>query len=234
MSGGDSNSGGRVRVWDLPVRVMHWTLLALIIGAWLTRKLEGDWFAWHERIGYAVAVIVTTRIIWGVVGTRHARFSDFLRGPGVVFNFLRSEGAAHFAGHNPAGGWMVLWLIALLGMQVLTGLFANDQVSETGPLFGYVTVGRSDALTTLHKIGFLALQWSVVLHVAAVFWHRWVRGENLVRPMIDGHKPRSIVPADAPGIEGSRGWLAIVIAAGAATILWWLVRNAPAASLYAF
>lgn len=234
MTDSVDNEPRRIFVWDLPVRVMHWALLVLVIGAWLTRELEGDWFVWHVRIGYAVCIVAVTRILWGFFGTRYARFADFLRGPSSVIAYLRGAASAHHVGHNPAGGWMVLLLLALLLGQAVTGLFANDQVSETGPLFGYVTVQRSDALTTMHKIGFLLLQCAVALHVAAVLFHRFVRRENLLTPMFTGYKSKSLTPPGAESIDGSRVALAVGLVAAVGAVLWWVVRSAPEASLFAF
>lgn len=234
MSESDSSATPRIFVWDLPVRVMHWSFVLLVLGAWATRKLPGDWFVWHVRIGYAIFVLAATRIVWGVLGTRYARFADFVRGPSAVLHYLRGTAARHYAGHNPAGGWMVLLLLLLLLAQAVTGLFANDQISETGPLFGYVTLERSDFLTSVHKIGFKVLQAAVALHIAAVLFHLFVWRENLLRPMLDGAKSVDRVPQGASGIDGSRAIRALVIAAIWGVALWWAVRTAPEASLFAF
>ena len=83
-----SSSDDKVLVWDWPVRVMHWGLVLAVFGAWLTRELDGDWFAWHVRFGYTVIVIVIVRLVWGVIGTRHARFVQFIRGPKAVVRDL--------------------------------------------------------------------------------------------------------------------------------------------------
>ena len=125
MTDTDSSERPKIFVWDLPVRVMHWSFLLLVIGAWATRELPGEWFVWHVRIGYAIFVLVATRIVWGVLGTRYARFVDFVRGPSAVLRYLRGVSAQHYAGHNPAGGWMVVLLLLLLLTQAVTGLFAD-------------------------------------------------------------------------------------------------------------
>ena len=213
---------------------MHWSFLLLVVGAWATRKLPGEWFVWHVRIGYAIFILTATRIVWGVLGTRYARFAEFVRGPQSVLQYLRGAAQRHYAGHNPAGGWMVLLLLLLLLAQAVTGLFANDQISETGPLFGYITVDRSDFLTSLHKIGFKILQAAVALHIVAVLFHLFVRRENLVRPMLDGAKSVDLVPQGAVGINGSQAMRALAVAAIWGVALWWVVRSAPEASLFAF
>jgi cytochrome b len=236
-----------VLVWDLPVRVIHWGLVTCVLGAWLTRELEGDWFAWHTRFGYGVLVLVITRILWGFLGTRHARFADFVRGPRAIAAYLRSmrpgnavRGAAaasapasSHAGHNPLGALMILVFLAMLLTQALTGLFANDQVFETGPLFGYVTIETSDRLTSLHKQLFDWIVVAVAVHVAAALLYLWVRRENLILPMISGRKSPARVPA-GQGIDSSRTWLAVLLALLAVAVLVWVVQTAPEASLFAF
>lgn len=228
---------GARKVWDLPVRVMHWGLVLAVGGAWLTRELEGDWFAWHVRCGYAVLLLAATRIVWGFVGTRHARFADFVRGPRAVLRYLRGgagEDGQRIAGHNPLGALMVLAMLAMLLAQAALGLFANDQVMSTGPLFGYVSAETSDRLTSLHKQLFDVIVAAIAVHVAAALFYLWVRRENLILPMITGRKPGDLLPPSASDIGSSRTLLAVGIAAALGALLWWVVKNAPEASLFAF
>lgn len=228
---------GARKVWDLPVRVMHWGLVLAVTGAWLTRELEGDWFTWHVRCGYAVLLLAATRIVWGFVGTRHARFSDFVHGPRAILRYLREGTGAdgqRIVGHNPLGALMVLALLAMLLAQALLGLFANDQVMSTGPLFGYVSAETSDRLTSLHKQLFDVIVVAIVVHIAAALFYLWARRENLILPMITGRKPGDPLPPGVGGIDSSRTLLAVAIAAALGALLWWVVRNAPEASLFAF
>jgi cytochrome b len=219
-------------VWDLPVRIIHWSLLAAVLGSWLTRELEGDWFVWHTRFGYAVLVLVVTRVLWGVFGTRHAQFVRFVRGPKAVIDYLRDT-SRNSVGHNPLGALMILAMLTMLLVQAVTGLFANDQVFETGPLFGYVTIETSDRLTTLHKQLFDWIAAAIAVHVAAAFFYLWIRRENLILPMITGRKPIEGVPEEER-ISSSRLWLAIILAVIVGAALAWVVRSAPEASLYVF
>jgi cytochrome b len=228
---------GARKVWDLPVRVMHWGLVLAVGGAWLTRELEGDWFAWHVRCGYAVLLLAATRIVWGLVGTRHARFGDFVRGPRAILRYLRGgagEDGRRIAGHNPLGALMVLAMLAMLLAQAALGLFANDQVMSTGPLFGYVSAETSDRLTSLHKQLFDVIVAAIAVHVAAALFYLWLRRENLILPMITGRKPGDLLPPGASDIGSSRTLLAVGIAAALGALLWWVVKNAPEASLFAF
>jgi cytochrome b len=216
-------------VWDLPVRVMHWTLVLAVAGAWASQKLPGDWFRYHVWCGYTVVVTASTRLIWGFVGTRHARFADFVKPPGAVLGYLRSllnGSPSEPAGHNPLGALMVLLLLGALLAQALTGLFANDEIQNAGPLFGYVTGARSNLLTGIHeKIAYLMLA-AIAIHVCAALAYLVLRHENLIGPMITGRKSVSKVPPEEV-IRTSRTWLALLIAAVVATGLAIVVRTAP-------
>lgn len=226
----------KIKVWDLPVRVMHWGLAFAVLGSWLTQELEGDWFAWHTRFGYAVLVLAVTRLAWGFVGTQHARFADFVRGPRAVITYVLSwrdrSGANAHVGHNPLGAWAIVLMLAMLLAQALTGLFANDQIFQTGPLFGYVTAATSDFLTTVHKQLFDALSIVIGIHILAAFVYLLYRKENLIMPMITGNK--TVGDAGARGIESSRLWLAVAILSAVSAALAWVVSTAPEAYLFTF
>ena len=166
---------GRVRVWDLPVRLTHWGVAAGVAAAW--------WFSdggWHERIGYAVAACVAARLAWGCVGTRHARFGDFVRGPGATMAYARrllTGSEPRYLGHNPLGGWMALVLWAAVALTCLTGwLYTTDAY------FGEPWLDR------LHQ----AAAWTVValvpLHLAGVWFTSRRHRENLVAAMLHGDK----------------------------------------------
>jgi cytochrome b len=231
-----SSGKGKVLVWDWPVRVMHWGLVLAVFGAWLTRELEGDWFAWHVRCGYAVIVIVVVRFAWGFVGTYHAKFANFIRSPKIVLQDLRAlleRDVVASAGHTPAGGWMIVALLGMLLAQGVTGLFANDQVYQTGPLFGYVTGEISDRLTTLHKQIFDVLWVAILIHVLAAFFYLVFKRRNLIAPMLFGKKSREDVPMGEE-IQASRGILAIVISIVVIAVLVVLVQTAPEAFLFGF
>jgi cytochrome b len=229
MQGGDATR----LVWDLPLRACHWLLAACMAGSWATHELGVQWFAWHVRFGYATLVLVAFRIAWGFVGPRHARFAGFLRGPRAVLGYLRAlrrGEATPSVGHNPLGALSVVAMLALLLVQAVTGLFANDEIFNTGPLYGYVQDAQSDRLSGLHGRNFDRLLVLVGLHVAAVAWYRWRLRVDLVRPMWTGRKPRGTVP-DGQEITGQRLWLAAVLVALAAAALWRVVHGAPPASM---
>jgi cytochrome b len=223
------NSTAERRVWDLPVRIFHWTLVLAVAGAWLTHQLGISYFVYHLWCGYAVLVLVSFRIVWGLVGTRHARFWNFVRNPLATarygFDLLRGRDA-HYAGHNPLGAWMVIALLLALLAQAVLGLFGNDEISNLGPLNGYVSEARSLALTSVHRKLFWWILGAIALHVAAVVYHRVAKGENLVRAMFTGRKPAAVVPQQE-AIQSSRILVALVIVALLAAVLAWVIQHAP-------
>ena len=229
MTEGNESSAAERRVWDLPVRVFHWALLVAVIGSYVTHAAGVQWFRYHVWCGYVVLVLVCFRILWGVVGTRHARFRNFVRGPVTTLRYaldlLRGR-AAPYTGHNPLGAWMVLLLLAALLAQAALGLFGNDEIFNFGPLYGYVSHDLSLALTTVHRNLFWVIVGAVVLHVAAVAYHRVVKREDLVRAMLTGRKPATVVP-EGEAIGASRLLLAVVIVAALAAALAYVVQHAP-------
>lgn len=219
-------------VWDLPLRLFHWLLAGCVAGSWITHELGTPWFAWHARIGYATLVLVSFRLAWGFVGPRHARFASFLRGPRATLQYLRGPAGpgAGAVGHNPLGGLSVVAMLGLLLLQAVTGLFGNDDIFNSGPLYGYVSKALSDSLTRLHKGNFDWLLVLIGLHIAAICYYQFVRREDLLRPMWTGRKPAPQVPAQEE-IASQRIWLAIVLAGIAAAILWRVIATAPPASM---
>ena len=212
----------RVPVWDIPVRVFHWSLVVLVGACWLSG--ENGWLDWHMRFGYAALTLVLFRVVWGVIGSQHARFSDFVRGPQSALAYVR--GQIKPLGHNPLGGWMVLMLLALLLVQTGTGLFASDGILSEGPLYGWVSSSVSDTLTTIHKLGFNLLLLCVGLHVAAVVAYKVVKKENLVKPMLTGYKelPADAVPTPVRGFKP--WWWALGVFIASATCVGLLVTRA--------
>lgn len=181
----------RIQVWDLPTRLFHWTLLVLIAFQWASAKIGGFLMDYHLLAGYAVLALVLFRVLWGLVGSHHSRFGNFVRGiPATLgyLNAMKSGEAERHLGHNPLGAWMVLALIGTAGALGATGLFANDDIMTEGPLMHLVTKDISDALTTVHHVGFNVLLALVALHVAAVYAHLLFKRENLVHPMLTGRK----------------------------------------------
>ncbi|HVZ08581.1 cytochrome b/b6 domain-containing protein [Rhodopila sp.] len=211
-----------ITVWDLPTRLFHWILVVLIGLAWWTER--SNHMDWHMLVGYAVLALLIFRVIWGFVGSDTARFSGFVRSPLAALRHLsrlaRREPDTE-VGHNAAGGWMVLLMLALIGVQAGTGLFANDDIMTEGPLMHLVGKDRSDWLTHIHGLNFTLIQAVVVLHVLAILVYLVLKRQNLLRPMITGTKamPAGMAP---PRLRSPLLALAtLVVAAG---IVAWIVR----------
>lgn len=211
----------RVRVWDLPTRLFHWSLVVCVVGAFVTVKLGGLWMDWHVRFGLATAALIVFRLIWGLIGPRYARFSHFLAGPAAIKRYLADRGA-HVAGHNPLGGWSVAAMLALFGFQAFSGLFATDDILTSGPL-AHLDDGWTATLTNLHKSSEWFMIAIVALHVLAVLWYQWAARQNLVGPMIHGDM---LAPASTPVAAAQDGigrrLLALAIIALLGWGAWWL------------
>jgi cytochrome b len=219
-------------VWDLPVRISHWLLVLAVIGSYVTYKLGLAYFKYHVWCGYTVLVLAAFRILWGLLGTRHARFASFVRGPAATLRHaaeLARGRARRYAGHNPLGAWMVLLLLGALLAQALTGLFSNDEIASTGPLYGYVSNALSLKLTSVHRLLFDGLAVAIGLHVAAALAYRLLKKDDLIRAMFTGHKPAAEVAAEDV-IRSSRLWLAAALLLLLVAVLVAVVLHAPTAA----
>lgn len=209
-----------IRLWDLPTRLFHWLLTAAVVAAFLTGLEGGNWMVWHGRLGILIVGLLTFRIVWGLIGSTYARFSQFVPGPGRLLGYLR--GQWHGLGHNPLGALSVLTLLGLLLFQTISGLFANDDIAFNGPLQDLVSKGTSDWLTGLHRQVVWFLAALVCLHVIAVVFHTRVHKNDLITPMITGFKP-----VDGPGAQSAQGggWVALIIALGLAILAMWIAAG---------
>lgn len=204
----------RIKLWDLPTRAFHWMLVLAVVAAYITGTVGGNAIEWHARIGLATVGLVVFRLVWGLIGSTHARFLNFFPTPAKIRAYL--SGKWHGVGHNPLGACSVLALIALTALQALTGLFANDDIAFSGPLAALVSEAVSDTLTEVHEGAINALVALVVLHVAAILYYAHVKKDNLLKPMITGWKevaPDPEAPTTGGGVLAFA--LALVIALGA-------------------
>jgi cytochrome b len=176
-------------VWDIPTRLFHWLLPILVITSYVSVKT--DRMEIHLLSGYAMAALLLFRLLWGLFGSDSARFARFLKSPFAALHHIgglfRREPDSE-PGHNAAGGWMVMLLLALLLVQVGTGLCANDDIVTEGPLAKYVGKALSDRLSGIHDFNFNLLAAAAALHIAVVCVYAIFKRQNLVRPMITGRK----------------------------------------------
>ena len=166
-----------VRVWDPFIRIFHWSQVALIGAAWLTED-GPKWL--HENAGYVLAALIAARLVWGLGGPRHARFAEFVRGPRTVLRYLgdlRRRRERRHLGHNPAGGAMILALLATVAATILTGWLQTTDI-----FWG------STAMEQLHEAAAIFVLVLAAIHVAGVVYESLRHHENLVGAMIHGHK----------------------------------------------
>jgi cytochrome b len=213
-----------VRVWDLPTRLFHWALALCVVGLVITANVGGNWMTWHLRLGYAVLTLLLFRIVWGLVGGYWSRFSSFIYAPGTVLAYLRGQGRAeHRVGHNPLGAFSVFGLLAILLLQVGTGLFSDDEIAFTGPLASLVSGDTVSLATGYHKnVGKLIVLALVFLHLGAIVFYKLVKKDNLVRPMISGDKQMDSPVRSATDTTTTR-LLALLVLALCAGLVYWLV-----------
>ncbi len=196
----------RVRVWDLPTRVFHWGLVLCFVGLVATGQYGGEAMVWHFRLGYAALSLLLFRLLWGFSGGIWSRFSTFVAGPASILRYVRGEGTARQSvGHNPLGALSVLALLAFALLQISAGLFSDDEIATSGPLAKMASGSVVSFATFFHtEVGKIILIVLVLLHVSAIVFYRVKRGENLVRPMLNGDKEMAEPFESAQDNAGSR------------------------------
>lgn len=224
----DEAAAVRINLWDVPIRLVHWSFVLLLPALWWTWK-KGD-ISTHKLLGYVLLGLIVFRIFWGFAGGETARFAGFIKGPCAVATYVRrlfSKESEPVVGHNPLGGWSVLALLGLLLAQVIVGLFTQDVDGiESGPLTYLVSYDRADAARWWHDKLFDALLVLVAVHVSAILFYLVVKRDNLVGPMIIGSRRwESSSSPPAPGHASS--WRILVGAMLGAGIAWWVSAGCP-------
>lgn len=198
-----------ILVWDLPVRMGHWLMVAGFAVAWITGESE-EWRLVHVLAGGTVVGIALFRLLWGLIGTRYARFADFVRGPAMAFAYLKSLPGArpqHTVGHNPAGGWAIVLLLALALASGASGWLTYQEIG-------------GEWLEEVHEAAVNAMLLVVLVHIAGVAVGSLVHRENLPRAMVTGMKRGEARYA----IAGSRPLAAMALLAWTAAVAWFLSR----------
>lgn len=213
-----SDTAFKIRVWDLPTRLFHWTLAALVIGSFVSVKMGN--MDWHGRLGYAVLAVLLFRLVWGFAGGGYSRFTAFVRGPGSIMAYLR--GAPHGPGHNPLGALSVLAMLAALLFQASSGLFTNDDIAFEGPLSRHVSNALSSLLTTWHRRNQNILIALVVVHVAAIVYYRLRLRQDLIGPMFTGDALLPRLYPNSPDNLAMR-LRALIIATCCAALVAWII-----------
>ncbi len=217
----EQDQRGRIRVWDLPVRLVHWSLVLLIPFQWWTAE-EGR-LDLHIVGGTIILGLLVFRILWGVFGSSTARFSRFVKGPSTILAHLRGR-LVPAAGHSPIGALSVIAMLAILTLQVGLGLLASDEDGiEGGPLSHLVDFEVADAMSDRHETLFDFLLILIGLHIAAILYYA-LRRKNLVGPMVTGRRAAKVSMAAMEPASAWRFWLAAAVAAGFAA---WIGAGAP-------
>jgi cytochrome b len=214
-----------IRVWDLPTRLFHWILAAVVVASVVTGQVGGNAMVWHIRLGLLVMALLVFRLVWGFVGGHWSRFASFLYGPRSVMAYLRGDsgpGGRYAIGHSPVGALSVWALLGLLAVQVATGLVADDEIATTGPLNRFVSGRVAQLASEWHAaVGKTLLVVLTIAHVTAVLYYLWRKQKNLIAPMIRGDV--SLPDGTAASADGAGARLAaLVIFIAAAALAWWI------------
>lgn len=219
-NGGQST---KILVWDLPTRLFHWLLFLCVIVSFVTGNIGGNSMDDHMLSGYVILTLLLFRLAWGFVGSPLSRFSSFVKGPATVRAYaatLLKKDEKPFLGHNPLGGWSIVAMLLFLFVQVGTGLFASDDILTQGPLYAWVSQETSRLLTGVHLINRYVLLILIAVHVCAILFYYFYKGENLFQSMITGMKIGQGSAAAPPG----RKLTAAAIFALAVILVYLLVR----------
>jgi cytochrome b len=185
------NNISKVKVWDPLVRFFHWSLVIAFFTAYIT---EDDFLTLHTYAGYTILGLVLFRIVWGLIGTRHARFSSFVTSPGTAWQYVKDTlqlRAKRYVGHNPAGGAMIILLLVSLFITTLSGIATYGAVESAGPLghwLGNIGESGEDLLEEVHEFFANFTVILVAIHVTGVIIESLLHRENLVKSMLHGFK----------------------------------------------
>ena len=205
----------RTVVWDLPTRLFHWLTVALLVLLYITERL--NWMDLHIWAGYILLALVIFRLIWGFVGSDTARFSRFIAPPRKAAHHLRRifhREPDTIVGHNPAGGWMVLLMLALLLVQSLSGIYTNNDVANEGRWTEVVPTPIANAISDSHTWVWDVILAAVALHVVAIATYAAVKRHNLLVAMVTGRKALSEPCAHPRMAKPWLACLAMLIAVG--------------------
>lgn len=222
-------------VWDIPVRLFHWSLVVTLIGMWVTSDQDLGLIEYHIIGGYIALSLVLYRLIWGFVGTHYAKFSTFVPSLESLKRYLTGgDPNRKFYGHNPLGSLMVLAMLVLILLQAVSGLFISDDVFSAGPYNSIIDKEFERVFGFIHHNGFDVLIAAVAIHVMAIFYHEGILRQPLIKAMVTGKK-LTIHSDKVVRVKHSKLVTALIILIGVALFVYWLVViNAPIVDDYAF
>ena len=207
----------QIRVWDWPTRLFHWTLAGLVIALVITGNVGGNAMVWHFRCGYGVLSLLIFRFTWGFCGGHWSLWRQLTCTPALIRQYLMPSAPSStstlptpFLGHNPLGSLSIIAILALLGLQVGTGLFSDDEIANAGPLVRLVAESTVGLVTKWHKgFGKSLILLLVTIHLLAILWYFLKKKENLTRAMLTGNKSAEM-PAPSSK-DGPANWLLAVV-----------------------
>ena len=214
-----------VRVWDLPTRIFHWSLVCLVLLLITTGKIGGDAMVWHGYAAYGVACLLLFRLSWGFFGGHWSRVRNFSASPSAIADTVRGRNAVReWVGHNPLGSLSVIAMLLVIAVQCLSGAFSADKGEYFGPLTLLVSDSAVASFTRYHKnMGQFLVLSLVLLHVTAILYYRYVKREDLIHPMLIGDKTLGVGVPDSRDTPRTR-LLALSILAASALVLAALLR----------
>ena len=220
-----SSAPARLRIWDLPTRLFHWTLVPLLGFAWWSA--EQRMLDWHRLAGYSIFALLVFRLIWGIAGSSTARFANFVGGPSTLVRYVRghmfNRTAAPAPGHNPVGGWSVIAMITILAVQVGLGFFSVDiDGMESGPFSYLADFETGRVASEWHAFIFNVILAITALHVVAILFYLLHRRDNLVGPMISGTRKWT---GERPTLRFASAWTALILFLLIAGGTWWLIAQ---------
>lgn len=228
------------KVWDLPVRICHWGLVAIIIFQYLSAEiLDDNWLPntmqWHFYAGYTCISLLVFRLCWGLFGTYYAKFSQFMVKPSIAIAYLNNRNAfSEFIGHNPAGAYSIVALITLMLTQAISGLFISDEIFTDGPYYGVLSdVGQNIANFLHHNVFYLLLGF-IALHIMTIIYYKIKHKTPLTKAMITGKK----VVSEPQHVKSNFPWVgftaSILITALAMYLLLDILPPAPVEDYYGY
>ncbi|MFA5171658.1 MAG: cytochrome b/b6 domain-containing protein [Sulfuriferula sp.] len=214
----------KIKIWDLPTRLFHWSLVLCLAVSWGSAELFDDAMQIHFYAGYTLLTLLIFRVLWGFVGSSTTRFSYFVSGMHATKTYARTlfkPRPNDNIGHNPVGGWAVIIMLALLALQAITGLFSNNDLLDSGPLAHLLSKDMSDTISGIHEEAFNFLLAIVGLHIAAIFFYRFYKHSNLITAMITGYKtlPNTLNSSSLYFASNRRAIVTLIIAAASVAAL---------------
>lgn len=225
MSDLNPQSQSIAKVWDLPIRLFHWGLVAAVATSFVSMELEN--MEVHVISGACVLGLLIFRLLWGLWGASTAQFHRFIPSPKGLINYLRkseSDGRVTI-GHSAIAALSVVAMLVAIGFQTITGLVADDDVYTTGPLIDYVESEFSEWATGLHATNSEIVLALIALHIAAILFYKFVKKQSLVKPMIVGNREldNEDVIVENPLVE--RSWVVFILTAAVATAIPYALFN---------